>query len=162
MVATSLPLDIAEQDRLIAWEHRFFLVPEKWSALTLPTAPKWSVVQLHAKTSRTSIPQGSGVYTILIQPGIADHPSTSYLMYVGQAVNLRKRFGTYLTTEKGSQGRPKIHRLLHKYAEHIWFCYTPVAKIKLDIVEDALIVAYLPPLNDKFPASVSRIVGAFS
>jgi len=63
------------------------------------------------------------IYTLLIQPGIANHPACSYVMYVGPAVDLSKRFGDYLTKERLESGRPNIVEPLHVYENHVWLCF---------------------------------------
>ena len=108
-----------------------------------------------------SVPSVSGIYTLLVQPGIADHPSCSFLLYVGQAKSLFSRFGQYLTSEKKVTGRPRIFRLLNVYEGHIKFCFTPVAQKDLDVVEDALIGAYIPLCNKNMPADLRPVVEAF-
>ncbi len=82
-------------------------------------------------------------------------------MYVGQASNLRRRFGEYLNAERREDGRPKIFRLLNMYDPHLWFCYTEVPQANITTLEDDLLEAFIPPCNDKFPASIRRVVGAF-
>src|SRR2546426_704434 len=79
-----------------------------------------------------NIPASPGVYSLLLRPGIADHPACSYLMYVGKTRSLRRRFREYLTREKQETGRPKIFRLLMKYPDHVWFCFTNASNDAID------------------------------
>lgn len=151
---------IENQDALLARQYRFILSPEKWSAYRDKRITGWKLVRLQ-KTERSSIPSVSGIYTLLVQPLVAKHPSCSYLMYVGQAVNLRKRFGEYLSQERKASGRPKVFRLLNVYDKHIWFAYADVPENQLNAVEDGLIEAYLPPCNDKLPAAIRQVGNAF-
>jgi excinuclease UvrABC nuclease subunit len=82
-------------------------------------------------------------------------------MYVGQAKSLQRRFMDYLNERKRETGRPKVYRFLNKYQDYVCFCYTTVNKNDLTKVEDNLLNAYLPPVNDQYPAEVRRIIGAF-
>lgn len=107
------------------------------------------------------MPASAGIYTLLVQPAVAYHDECSYLMYVGQAVSLKKRFGEYLNAERLETGRPKLFRLLNIYDQYVWFGFTPIPAQHLDEVEDALIAAHLPPCNDRLPAKVRKAVKAF-
>jgi len=153
------PVDLVEvQDELKTHEVTFVLWPNAWAKYRLRRKLSWSRRKL-TKTSKTHIPQAAGIYTLLIQPGIAKHPSCSYLMYVGKTEDLRKRFYDYCTTEK--RVRPKIVRLLHKWPGYIRFCYTRVPPRYLSKVEDALIEAFFPPANSDYPATIRAAKKAF-
>ena len=80
-------------------------------------------------------------------------------MYVGQAKNLHKRFGDYLTRERVR--RPKVVRLLEMYGGYIMFFYSKVDQERLDNIEEELINAFVPPCNTKFTGEVQRARGAF-
>lgn len=150
-----------EQDEMKAHTHEFVLWPRKWQGYDgINLVCDWQMHRL-VEAERSIIPTQSGIYTLLVQPGIALHPACSYLMYVGQASSLRRRFGDYLTSEKRESGRPKIFRLLNKYENNLWFCYTLVPRDQLDVYEDALMESYVPPNNDRLPASLRPIKGAF-
>ena len=151
---------ITEENVAKAHVHRFSLWPRKWDEFDEGIqAFSWRIEKLHID-ARDNIPTSSGVYTLLIQPGIANHIACSYLMYVGQTNSLRRRFGEYLNEVKRRRGRPLINRLINMYFDYSWFCYTEVEMTNLGKVENALLEAYLPPKNDRFPASVSQIVEA--
>jgi excinuclease UvrABC nuclease subunit len=149
---------IRDQDEMIAYSHRFILWPRLWQDYRNTHA--WQMYRL-CPEERSNIPEQSGIYTLLIQPSIAEHPACSYLMYVGKSNSLRRRFGNYLNERTRETGRPKLLRLLNKYPDYIWFCYTIVPEAELDDVETALYTAYLPPSNDQYTAEISRIIGAF-
>lgn len=151
---------INEQDEMKAHCYEFVLWRRKWHEYPDICALDWQVYRL-ADHGRASIPKEPGIYTLLVQPGIAEHPACSYLMYVGQTGSLRRRFGDYLNQEKRETGRPKIFRLLNMYPDNVWFCFSLVPEADLDTVEDALLIAYMPPTNDQLPAEVSQIRRAF-
>jgi excinuclease UvrABC nuclease subunit len=151
---------IAEQDEFKAHTREFTLWPRKWQACDSGQIQTWSTHRL-ATEEKKRIPDGPGIYTLLIQPGIVCHPACSYLMYVGQAASLKRRFGEYLTRERRAQGRPKIFRLLSKYSNYVWFCFTLVPRENLEEVETALISAFIPPCNDQLPAEIGSVKGAF-
>ena len=151
---------IQEQDEFKSNKISFVLWAQKWAEFDDSLKLTWVTHRLAASES-LRIPTTPGIYTLLIQPGIAYHPACSYLMYVGQTRSLRRRFGEYLQRERRETGRPKVLRLLNKYSDHVWFCYTSLAEPILTSVEDALLNAYLPPANDRYPAEISRVTEAF-
>jgi len=147
-----------EGSELVAHRYQFTLWPRRWREYVRRHA--WAIRKLQA-AERRHIPHRPGIYTLLVQPRIARHPGCSYLMYVGQAVDLHERFGDYLSKERRDSGRPKIVRLLNLYPDHVWFCYAAAPRRSLDAIEDALSQAYIPPCNDRFPARISKVVRAF-
>jgi len=143
--------------------HRVALWPTKWRAYVEAAALNWRVHRLSA-AERPAVPTDEGVYTLLVQPGLAGHPAASFLMYVGKANNLRRRFGDYLQAERRQNARPKNYRRLIRYSDHLWFCCAPLPGASdqlLRTVEDGLLVAYVPAWNDQLPAEISGIVKAF-
>lgn len=134
------------------------LWPGQWNACKPSAKLSWKTVTLDP-SKRAAVPAAPGIYSLLVQPGIASHAECSYLMYLGKASSLRSRFGNYLTSER--LRRPKIVRLLEMYNDHIHFCYSQVPKTKLDAVEEQLYTAYVPPCNAQFSGELSRAKRAF-
>jgi len=141
------------------WTRHFTLRPDMWKKY-LPTHV-WNGEKLDP-TKANDIPDKSGIYTLILQPSIADHPACSYLMYVGQTKSLRDRFRDYLTSEKRITGRPKIFTFLNLYDGFICFYYTLVKMDALDNVENALMDAYQPPLNTEFKGTLGNARSAFT
>jgi hypothetical protein len=115
---------IDEQDDMKAHTHRFYLWPKLWHEYEPKYALSfnWQVYSLRSDQV-WQIPEKPGVYTLIIQPGIALHPYCSYLAYVGKTDRtLRERFKEYLNEKKRATGRPKLLRLLNKYDEYVYFC----------------------------------------
>ena len=155
MSDTSVDIVIEGAKEAGVYSRTFTLWPRQWA--TYSGSHKWQLTRLvHAE--RDNIPDSSGVYTLIVIPEIADHPACSYIMYVGQAVSLRRRFREYLTKERKPDGRPKIFVFLNMYPCNVWFCSTLVQRSSLDSVETGLRDAYLPPLNDVFAGKLSQIV----
>ena len=104
------------------------------------------------------------MYTFIIQPSIANHPSNAYLMYVGKTKRtLRQRFKEYLWEMQRESGPPKIVRLLNKYSDNMAFCFSSEQEsaVTLAEMEKALMGALIPPCNkEQLPAKVRRIVEA--
>ena len=149
---------LKEQDQVASHRMSFILMPDKWQ---LYQATHQWIIQRCEKSVKSQIPDIPGIYTFLVQPGIASHPSASYLMYVGKANSLRTRFGQYFSERKRNTGRPNIIFLFNKYPDHLWFCYTPVPKAQLGYTENELIGAFMPPLNDQIQAKAKKGIRAF-
>lgn len=155
------PVDLLEeQDEAAAHSWSFFLWPRRWQSYADASKKDWKMVKLE-KPNKKNIPKTSGIYSLLVQPMIADHPACTFLVYIGKSDDLNRRFGEYLNKEKKVTGRPKVFRILHKCEAHAWFCYFTIDMDALDEAEDKLLAAYLPPCNDSYPAEVRRVVGAF-
>ncbi len=82
---------IKEQSEMKAHTHEFALWRRKWQEFNSSIIFNWHLFKLEI-SERGNIPRSPGIYTLLIQPGIASHPGCSYLMYIGQARSLRDRF----------------------------------------------------------------------
>lgn len=140
--------------------HEFVLYPKSWAACSCLHSLAWHAVRLqHGQEG--GIPHRAGVYTLLIQPGILDHPACSYLMYVGRSKDLRRRFAEYLDERKRYTGRPLVYRVLALYPAHTWFAYAQVPRQALCEVECNLIAAYIPPANDRLEGDLAPAVRAF-
>ena len=151
---------IVAQDRLAGWIQHFFLCPNYWKKYRLTVPSRWQTQKLE-RTNANRVPETPGIYTLILQPGIAAHPACSYLMYVGKTDSLRRRFSEYLGKERRFPGRTKVVRFLNKYNKYIHFCFFPATLDALSAQEDNLIEAYLPPLNCKYKGSLSVVMGAF-
>ena len=156
---------IQQEDDLKARSVKFVLMPEAWNGFVDNLFPcSWQITKLDENGKNDPRLAGrAGIYTLLVQPGIAAHSACSYLMYVGQTKNLRKRFYNYLVTEKRTRKRPNVFRLLNVYEGYIWFCFTEVDSDRLDEYENALMNAYIPPVNaeSRMPAEIRPSIGAF-
>lgn len=136
---------------------RMILSPSQWKACQLPVNLTWKAVKFTDSNAR-QIPGTCGVYTFLVQPGIANHPHCSYLLYVGKTEDqdFRLRYRQYLREKKvGDESRrPHVSEMLQKWDGFLWFCYAHVQAHLITDVENALLTAYLPPTNKTFPAKV--------
>ena len=132
------------------------LWPKRWK--TCNVSLTWHFVALNHE-SKAKVPSTTGVYSLVIQPGIAGHSACSYLMYIGKSKDLRRRFGDYLTIER--HRRDKIVRLLKIYHGYIWFFYSKVEEKTLDNTEEELVNAFVPPCNSMFTGEVQLARGAF-
>ncbi len=151
---------IDEQNDLRAHTKEFRLWPRQWRRYSGRDTLDWHLLRLD-RSERGSVPDEPGIYTLLVQPLVAEHPANSYLVYVGKTVSLNVRFGKYLTTERRVTGRPRVFRMLNQYSNYVWFCFTRIPRAQLRNVEDRLIAAFLPPINRQVPAELQSIVNAW-
>ena len=147
---------VASQDEYQKHVWSICLWPKQWKACTVSL--RWRNVVLNSDC-RSHVPSTTGVYSLVIQPGIAGHSGCAYPMYVGKAKNLRTRFGDYLTRERIR--RPKVVRILERYRGHIAFFYSTIDENILDNTEEELINAFVPPCNSIFTGEVQLARGAF-
>ena len=153
---------ISEQNQLRDHQYTFSLWPKQWAAYDFQDSFNWKSHPFQ-QNQKNNIPSQPGIYSFVIQPSIISYPDCLYLMYIGKAEHgLRHRFNQYFSEQDNPAGRPKIVRLLNLYQGYLHFCCSVIQK-KEDIVEieKALICAFLPPCNDRFPAGFSRVIGAF-
>lgn len=132
---------VGKVDELKANKETFVLWKTQWRSYQ--DEHNWTHTRL-LRSRANEIPTCAGIYTLVLEPGIAGHPSRSYLMYVGQAESLRTRFKDYLTGERDPEGRPRVAYFLRKYSHYVCFCCTEVPLGDLERVEEKLISAYIP------------------
>lgn len=140
------------------------LSPKRWATYTNKTPLSWVVVRFE-KTEEVSIPEDRrGVYSFVVKPGIAEYPESTYLLYVGKAEDqsLRQRFVQYFYERNARKGRPKVQRMLQLWEYHLWFCYTTIEDTdQIHGIEQSLIGAYIPPMNDQYPAEIRPAMKAW-
>lgn len=139
---------------------RVLLSPSHWNSYPHTIPLTWNHVKFEAANS-ILVPNSFGVYSFVVDPGIAQHPGTHYLLYLGRArgVSLRARYHAYIREKNADKGRPPIQAMLNKWTDHLWFYYAEVGDTTvIDALEDALLDAFLPPFNQKFSAEVREII----
>lgn len=143
---------------------KMVLSPQRWSACRITTDLSWSVVKFD-KSQQASIPDDrQGVYTFVVKPEIANHPECSYLLYVGKTErqNLRRRFLQYFDEPNNPKGREPVKLMVRLWQQHLWFCYAPVSNVdEIDTIEESLIDAFVPPINQKYPGQLGRAMRAW-
>lgn len=138
---------------------RMILSPPNWQSYVAHTRLDWRPVLFSADTVDEVPNDERGVYSFVVQPGIAGHPACSYLLYVGKVETqvFRARYRQYLAEKAKGEGARRVHvtRMLQKWDGYLWFYYASIKAAELiTSVEDALVAAYLPPGNREVPAEV--------
>lgn len=140
---------------------RFILCPKHWHAFKSRAKLSWQGVKFETASAAKLPNNKRGVYTFVVQPDVGFHPSISYLLYVGMVdtSDFRTRFKSYLGEPKKPKPRDHILYMIDRWSKHMWFYYAPVsAKTNVELLEDKLLIAMLPPMNRKFPAKVRNAV----
>jgi hypothetical protein len=158
------PLDLLrETDEAVTFRVPFLLWPKPWTEFTDTTPLEWHRVRFSGD-NLDAIPNADpGVYSFVVEPGIAIHPACAFLLYVGMTDRpLRARYQDYLRERTKVKARPHIQRMLLKWPDHLYFYYSAVpAGTDIKQLEDALINGFMPPMNRQLPARVRRVIGAF-
>jgi len=151
---------IEQQDEAGSYSKEFTLWPEKWNRYERTHGCDWQCVQF-SPDNVGEVPQESGVYNFVVEPGIACHPACAHVMYVGETSSLQRRYGEYIREKNNINGRPKIVRMLNKWDGYIKFYYLRIDEATREEVQDDMIVAFAPPFNDRIPSEVSGVINAF-
>ena len=136
----------------------FTLSPELWRGLAFPRLLRWHRVKFE-EASLPQVPNNQiGVYSFVVEPGIAGL-DLAYLMYVGKTEeNFRTRFRKYLRHQREEHTqREAVQRMLRVWSGNLSFYYAPIADHDLVIpIGDALTIAFKPPVQRAYPARVRR------
>lgn len=139
--------------------QNLLLFPQSWAGFRRSIKLHWNLVRFSPEHAKDVPKDAGGVYSFVVQPGIADHPACSYLLYVGKTKrNFRVRYQEYLAEQRASDNsrRLAINGMLSKWNGYLWFCYAPISsQEKIAELEDALLAAYLPPFNKNLPGKLN-------
>ena len=159
------PLDLIKQtDELRSFRKSFILSPIQWDKLNLSIKIKWQIVKFNANNINL-IPEVRGIYCFMIRREHEYLPTHGYITYIGITGDknnrtLRTRYKDYVR-EKTRPKRVKIHELLNKWEDDLFFYFWEVSdkSIALGAIESSLLFSLIPPLNEKdFPGEFGKIV----
>lgn len=136
------------------------LSPLRWKRYKNSTKLNWVSVRF-LKKNASQIPNNKiGIYTFVVDPGVAAHPRASILLYVGKVDNvnrsLRARFKEYFVEADDPKGRVAVVEMIKRWPAHLWFIYTEVDPPKIHQLELDLIHTFIPPINKQFKARFKR------
>ncbi|RME04378.1 MAG: hypothetical protein D6816_09765 [Bacteroidetes bacterium] len=151
--------DLVEEAR--AHRITFTLWSRRWDDFKASVTLNWKDHPF-VPEEKINIPPTPGVYAFLLQPRIANGLEASYVLYIGESSNLQERFDNYLQEIKSKNARPRIRVYLNQYKSFLRFCCATLPSgVSTTTIEDALLAAFIPPLNVKLPAEVRAVVAAF-
>jgi len=121
--------------------YEFKLYPQLWSCPKLAAyykGRKWQVVPFTSPPP--VLPASSGIYMFVVGPYCGDLKDHSYIVYVGKATNLRKRYSEYLQEKAGKCANPRerVVLVLNEFEDYLYFHYTSVPKNELTEAEALL------------------------
>ena len=129
---------------------QFKLYPQLWGSKELASyykGRKWEVVPF--SDPPPALPDKPGIYMFVAGPYCGDLADHSYILYVGKATSLKKRYPKYLTEKNGGGENPREHVVLflNHFAGYLQFHYTLVPKEELTMAE-ALLKDNLTPYGN--------------
>lgn len=159
--------DLLNTERIQSKAHvyDFTLWPKAWDKFDDRLIFTWQKRRF-SESAINDIPESPGVYSFVVKPRIANHPACAFLVYTGQASNLRSRFKQYLAVQQGRRRHSPIVELglsQHVGGSYLYFYYSLHSKRSLDKYEQTLIDGFIPPWNSKrtVSSSVGNIVRAY-
>ena len=134
-------------------KYSFELHPELWATPRISeyyNGKAWQVIRF-ADPPAIAIPAESGIYLFVVAPRVGGLDDHSYIFYVGQTDNLKRRYGDYLAEQagRGTNPREKVVIFLNHLKEHVFFHFTLVPQGELDEAEDLLKDNLTPPANTR-------------
>ncbi|UPR57314.1 hypothetical protein ITG10_02905 [Vibrio sp. ED004] len=112
---------------------------------------EWNTIKFNTETP--NLPDQQGVYAFSINVDNGNLPSNSYILYIGKAGDItskntiKKRYRDYVR-EARVQSRPKIHRMLNLWSEHLTYHYAEVPNgVSTGDIEKQLTTIFIPPYN---------------
>lgn len=140
------------------------LSPNRWSSFKYTTPLVWQKVKFDRQDVPNIPDDKFGIYTFIVDAGIANHPHCSYLLYLGKAEkqSLRKRINQYFYELNNPKGRPPIQDMIENWGTHLYVCFTSIDDTsKINSLENALLEAFVPPMNQQYKGAFGRAYRAW-
>jgi hypothetical protein len=135
------------------WEYQTVInhkITKNWLSVRFTTAQK------------QQIPKSQGIYFFIISPlkKNLSHTLHNYILYVGQAENLRARFSEYFNYKNSKNPSDQYKRRMvlvwKKYLQFHYFEASSLSKNELTDLEFDLIDTIIPPYNQRFRAKTIK------
>jgi len=143
---------------------RIVLSPNRWATFQSHIDLDWTLIKFERDRMEDIPDDQYGLYSFIVEPGIANHPRCSYLLYIGKAErqSLRRRITQYFYEPNNLKGRPHVQDMIIDWPDHLFVCYTVVDKVaEIDNLEDSLLKAFVPPINQEFKGAFGEAVRAW-
>jgi hypothetical protein len=139
--------------------YEFDLFPELWRTADIGSyyrGRQWQSNQFVENVLPDHVPNESGIYMFVAAPHCGTLRDHSYIMYIGQARNLRTRYGQYFREKRGETDHPRepVVRFLNHLQDWLFFWFTLVPQDELDHAE-ALLKDNITPYGN----TVVKIIG---
>jgi hypothetical protein len=157
----------SEDDKRLAYiskyQRNFVLCPTFMNTTNELPELNWESIKFNS--DNITLPSQQGVYAFSINIISNNLPTNSYILYVGKAGDInsqntiRKRYRDY-TRELRTKTRPKIHRMLNLWKDHLTYHYAEVENgISTGEIETKLTTIFIPPYNtNDFSAEIRDLL----
>lgn len=151
-------------ERFKAERRSFYLSPDRWNNSRVKIPLEWAEIKFE-QGSKAQVPDNGGIYAFIVKHPNDHFPPHGFVMYIGitgergKERTLRDRFGEYLY-EKAKNKRVKLHFMLNKYKENLYFNYVALDAHDVDLsqLEIDLNDALVPPVGTKdFSAEIRQL-----
>ncbi|MBB5879675.1 hypothetical protein GGR74_000823 [Xanthomonas arboricola] len=147
---------VADSDRISAYMREFSVDAKRWKNFTAPISLSWSKLKF-SEANRGKIPEERGIYAFTLSHEPSDFPVHGFIMYIGitgdtSKATLKTRYAQYLTNLRRQNGRPKVFGMLDRWNGNLFFNFVPIPdrKVSLSAIENDLLEAVLPPVNETY------------
>lgn len=155
---------VSSVDQVSGIKRCFFLEPARWRASRVKMPLTWQEVPF-SPGGVSRVPKTKGVYAFVLRHVNNHFPPHGFILYVGITGHLRNgrtlydRAKDYLREQKKNK-RPRVHYMLNKYKDDLFFNFVPIAGAGVDLeeLEVDLNDALMPPVGQKdFSASMRAV-----
>lgn len=155
---------VEQVERFRVERRSFYLSPDRWASSRVNVSLDWNEVKFEAG-NRESVPERRGIYAFVVKHPSNHFPRHGFIMYIGvtgernKERTLRNRFSDYLNEQKKNK-RPKVHFMLTKYTNNLYFNFAPIDNDNFDLgqLEIDLNDALVPPVGRKdFSAEIKAL-----
>lgn len=156
-----------KRDKFTKYKRNFIVCPEQWETLDgLHEDLDWKEIQFKEE-NKDLLPEVEGLYMFMASPKKLNASFINYLFYVGETNSIKQRFEDYLRKiANPKSGQYKMYALIDEFSSNLYFRYVEFPGLNQRgrrIIEDQFLVAFLPPINSKYPQQLQSIVlGAYA
>ncbi|MCW5841687.1 MAG: hypothetical protein KIT77_10630 [Caldilinea sp.] len=140
------------------------LSPTLWAQYANPILLDWRKIKFNQEDLDKVPDDAYGIYTFIVEPGVANHPHCSYLLYLGKAEDqsLRARIRQYFYEINNPKGRGPVQDMIVKWHTHLFVCFACVENTALiDGLENSLLQAFVPPVNQTYKGEFGQAYRAW-
>lgn len=145
-------------NKSLRW-NTFCLDYDIWTNTTIPGLLQWKQIKFGDRNI-DDLDSKEGIYMFIAKPPIAYNENHSYILYIGETKDLKRRYLEYLNTYNSSThpSDQLKRKMVIIWRNYLFFNYLEMNvggnKKKREKVEYDLIDTIVPPFNDKFRSKV--------
>lgn len=138
--------------------RRFCLWEKQFRSFSPSFKLDWKCIE--AKSSeKAKLPNEQGIYAFVVRPHAAILDWAGYILYVGMTENqsFPVRFQQYFNEPKKKKPRFWVSEMLSLWKSNLYYYYAPLNPSDATMAENELLVALVPPNNERFPGEMGKI-----